>query len=455
MESSNKVHCIGIGGIGLSGLAQIFNEKGFVVSGSDIEDTPIIKQMQKKGISVYIGHSESHITNDISKVIYSSAIPKSNPEYKKAKQLNIPTISFSQAVKEFTENNYTIAVAGTHGKTTVTAFTSIAMMAGEKDPTVIIGSNLKEFNNNNYRLGQGELFIVEACEYKRNFLNYNPDIIILTNIEAEHLDYFKDLEDYKKAFKQFISKVPKNGFVVANADDKNVMDLISGLKCNVVLFSTKNKNCDWYLNKNEIWKAGVYVGDLTLNIPGEFNKLNALCGLIVGQIFNVDRERILSSFKNFKGAWRRFEEIGYFSDMKLISDYAHHPTEIKKTLNAAKEKYPDARLCCVFQPHQYNRTKKFLPEFANAFKNSTITIIPDIYKVRDKKSDIEDISSDILVKALLKENIEAYQIEGYNNIENFLFQNKDKIDIIFIMGAGDIWTLGEYLLEKNNPQSNQ
>jgi UDP-N-acetylmuramate--alanine ligase len=446
MNNSSKIHCIGIGGIGLSGIAQLYHERGNKVSGSDIEHSYIIEKMKDKGIKIEIGHDESNLEDDVDMVVFSSAILKNNVELEKAKRLNVPVFTFSEAIKEFTKDSYTIAVAGTHGKTTVTAFTSLAMIAGEKDPTVIIGSLLKEFGNNNYRLGKGDTFIVEACEYKRNFLNYTPDVIILTNIEAEHLDYFKDLDDYRNAFREFISKLPENGFIIANADDENVIDVIKDCKCNKILFSAKDRKCDWYLNKNEIWKAGKKAGEFNLSVPGEFNKLNALCGLILGQIYHIDRDAILDKFSGYNGAWRRFEQTGRFLNMQLVSDYAHHPTAIKKTLNAAKEKFLDAKICCVFQPHQYNRTKEFLPEFANSFKDADIVIIPDIYQVRDKQKDVEGISPGNLIDSLKKHGKEAYRIEKYEEIKHFLSENRNRIDVVFIMGAGDIWNLSDYLL---------
>ncbi len=441
-----KIHCIGIGGIGLSGIAQILYDKGAEVTGSDIEDSPLIESMRKKGIEISIGHDSALITSNITKVIYSSAVPHDNAELLKAKELEIPTITFSEAVKEFTQNLYTIAICGTHGKTTVTAFSALALIAGEKDPTVIIGSTLKEFNNSNYRVGKGKYFIVEACEYKRNFLHYDPSVVIITNIEAEHLDYFKDLEDYKDAYREFINKVPEDGFIIANGDDEEVLDVIKSFKGNVILFSTKQPNTDWYIEGNEIFKAGEKVSKLELKIPGEFNKQNALCGLILGQILNIDREAILDKFKEYSGSWRRFEEIGEFYGIKLISDYAHHPTAIIKTLHATHEKYPDSRICCIFQPHQYNRTKHFLPEFAASFKEAKYVIIPSIYKVRDSKEDTDAISVEDLVNELKKHKENSFYLPEYEQIRDFLKKHRDDIDITFIMGAGDIWTLGEFLL---------
>jgi len=450
MGQKEKIHCIGIGGIGLNGIAQILFDNGAEVSGSDIEESPIMDEMREKGMNIYIGHDEKYITKDLTKVIYTSAIPENNVELKKAKESGIPLYTFAQAVKDFSKDLYTIAVCGTHGKTTITAFCALTLLTGDKDPNVIIGSRLKEFNNASYRVGKGKYFVVEACEYKRNFLNFTPHIIILSNVEADHLDYFKDLEDYKSAYKEFIAKLPEDGFLIANADDPNIPDVIKNFKGNIVMFSEKDKNCDWYLKNNEIWKAGEKVGEINLAIPGDFNRLNALCGLILGQILNIDREKILEKYKSYTGAWRRFEYIGEFMDMKLISDYAHHPTAIKKTLEAAKEKFPKEKICCIYQPHQYNRTKHFLNEFAESFKNADIVIIPSIYKVRDTASDTESVSVEDLVNAIKNKGTDVHLISEYEDIREFLIQNRSKIDVVFIMGAGDIWTLGDYILKNPN-----
>ncbi len=430
---NKKIHLIGIGGIGLSGLAQILYEQGYKVSGSDKEDSDIIERMKEKGIKIQIGHNEQFLPEDSIKVIYSSAIPDDNPELLKAKKLKIPIFTYAQAIKEFTENLYTIAVCGTHGKTTVTAFSSLALIAGEKDPTVIIGSELKEFGGQNYRLGTEDYFIVEACEYKRNFLNYSPNIIILTNLEAEHLDYFKDLDDYKEAFKEFIAKLPEDGFLIANGDDENVLDVITDAKAQVILFHSDDPR----------------IKELNLQIPGDFNKLNALCGIILGQILNIDREKILNIYSKFKGAWRRFEILGKFYNMTVISDYAHHPTAIKKTIDAAHEKYPNSKICCLFQPHQYNRTRNFIKEFGESFKKAETVILPNIYQVRDKKEDIEGVKLEDLAESINKNGTEVVLKSDYDSIKQYLEGNKSKYDVLIIMGAGDIWKFGEYYLSQN------
>jgi len=445
-----KIHCIGIGGIGLSGLAQILDEQGNEVSGSDMEDSEILEGMRAKGMKISIGHDASYLADDVNRVIYSSAIPATNPELKKAIKLGKKLQTFPEAVKEFTENLYTIAICGTHGKTTTTAFVSLALLAGGEDPTVIIGSKLKEFGDKGYHVGEGDLFVVEACEYKRNFLNYSPNIIVLTNLEAEHLDYFKGLEDYKDAFREFIAKLPEDGFLIANIDDENVIDVISKFKGNLITFASQNKNADFVLDGNFVEKDGENIGEIILQIPGEFNKMNALCGLIVGEINSIDNLPILNKFRDFNGTWRRFEILGDFDGMKVISDYAHHPTAITKTIAATKNKYPGQKICCIFQPHQYNRTKEFLPEFGKSFQDADIVIIPNIYQVRDKQEDIDAISENLLVDAIKSHGTKTFNIKKYSEIKDFLSQHKNEIDIVFIMGAGDIWNFGEYLFKSSS-----
>ncbi|MBA4336774.1 UDP-N-acetylmuramate--L-alanine ligase [bacterium] len=446
MNKNEKIHCIGIGGIGLSGFAQILHEKGTVVSGSDMHESQITDSLKKKGIKIYIGHDESNLKRTVNKVIYSSAIPESNPELIKARRLNIPTVNLSEAIGEFTKKMFTIAICGTHGKTTVTSMSTLAMIAGDKDPTVMVGSNLKELGNSNHRLGKGDYFVVEACEYKRNFLNYSPKIIVITNIEADHLDYYKDLEDYKNAFKEFVGKLPEDGYLIANIDDENVGDILKGYSGNLITFGSGKGNADWVLRGNKIEKAGEFVGELNLSIPGTFNMMNALAAMALGQILHIEREKTIEALNNFKGAWRRFELIGKFNNITLISDYAHHPTEIKSTVGAARERYKGEKICCVFQPHQYNRTKNLLSGFSAAFKDADIVIIPNIYKVRDTQKDTRSISANDLVELIKEHGVKAYNLKTYKQIKDYLSKNPDNIEVVIIMGAGDIWELGDYLL---------
>lgn len=447
MKARKHIHCIGIGGIGLSGLAQILNEQGHIVSGSDMNASYLLDVMKKKGINIYIGHDANNIDDGTHMVIYSSAIPETNPELAYARKNNIEAITFSEAISDFTRDNYTIAVCGTHGKTTVTSMAALVMVAGKKDPTVVVGSQVKQLNNNNYRQGNGEIFLVEACEYKRNFLRYNPNIIILTNLEAEHLDYYKDLEDYKSAFKEFIEKLPENGYLIANIDDENVRDVIADQKTHIITFAMNNTDADYTIRDDKIYKGEKEKATLKLSIPGDFNKMNALAAYILGDVLGIKRETIIKTLNNFTGSWRRFDVIGTYNNVTVVNDYAHHPTAIKSTLKAAREHYPGKKICCIFQPHQYNRTKQFLHEFASSFKQANSVIIPNIYRVRDTKKDVASVSVDDFIKAVQEKGIKAMHLETYEQIKEYIKQNSDSIDIALIMGAGDIWKLGGYLVE--------
>jgi len=445
MNTKEYIHFVGIGGIGLSGLAQIFNEQGKIISGSDICESHLTERMREKGIKIDIGHSEANISSAVTKVIYSSAVPKSNPELEKAKKMGIPVVTFAEAIGGFTKDMFTIAVCGTHGKTTVTSMAALSLVAGDKDPMVIVGASIKELNNDNYRLGHGDYLLVEACEYKRNFLNYSPNIIVLTNIEVEHLDYYKNLDDYKSAFKEFIAKLSKNGYLIANVGDENVRDILKDYSGNLITFTSDESNADWLLRGNKIEKAGEFIGEFDLSIPGDFNMTNALAVLALGQLLHIDRGETISTLNKFTGAWRRFELIGEFNDIMLISDYAHHPTAIFNTIKATKEKYIGKKLACIFQPHQYNRTKNFLSDFAEAFRGADVVIVPNIYKVRDTQEDINSVSAKDLVDLINKKGVKSYNLKTYEQIKKYLKENPDHVDIVIIMGAGDIWELGDYL----------
>lgn len=450
MKEGKHIHCIGIGGIGLSGLAQILHEQGHAVSGSDMNDSHLLHVMQEKGIDIYTGHDAEHIDSSVDLVIFSSAIPETNPELSYARKHHIETMTFSEAIGEFTEDTYTIAVCGTHGKTTVTSMAALVMVAGKKDPTVVVGSQVKQLDNNNYRQGNGGMFLVEACEYKRNFLRYNPNIIILTNLEAEHLDYYNNLEDYKSAFKEFIEKLPADGYLIANSDDANVRDVISGQNVNVITFARDNADADYTIDDNTIYKGKKKQGTLHLSIPGDFNQMNALAAYILGDILSINSKTVIKTLNGFTGSWRRFDVMGTYKSITVINDYAHHPTAIKSTLNATRKRYPGKNICCIFQPHQYNRTKQFLPEFASSFKEADSVIIPNIYRVRDTKQDITSISVDDLIDAIQKQGIQTQHLETYEEIQTYLKNNSDSVDIALIMGAGDIWELGEFLVAEGS-----
>jgi UDP-N-acetylmuramate--alanine ligase len=435
IDKAKFIHFVGIGGIGTSSLAQILHEKGKIISGSDLVKTEITESLRLKKIKISIGHNEKNVNKKHQLIIYSPAIPNSNPEMKKAKNLKIKCLSYPQALGELTKQHFTVAVAGAHGKSTTTAMISLIAVAAKLDPTVVIGTKLKEFKNQNYRVGKSSLLIIEACEYKRSFLNFEPDILVITNIEADHLDYYKNIQDYKKAFKQLIGKLKKNGTVIIDEDDKfssqAVRDLpASGVEMNnlkVVRISGKSKK--------------FYPG-----IPGKFNLKNASLAAAAAVELKVPIEKIEKSLKNYHGSWRRMEyKKTKFPHTIFIDDYGHHPTEVRSTLSAIRETHPDAKILCVYQPHQYSRTKIFLEEFGKSFYAVNEIIIPDIYDARDYEKGQKPISVDELVEVIKKH--QPGSTEHHPHVQNgislektaqFIKKNHKKFDVIVTMGAGDI-----------------
>ncbi|HPO68435.1 MAG TPA: UDP-N-acetylmuramate--L-alanine ligase [Candidatus Pacearchaeota archaeon] len=432
------IHFIGIGGIGVSALAQYYLSLGFKVSGSDLNSSEITELLKKKGAEIFIGpHFEKNIKEPIDMVIYSPAVKKNNPELKKAKEIqrrnsHLKILSYPQALGELTKKYFTIAISGTHGKSTTTAMTSLILEKAGFDPTVIIGTKLKEFDNSNFRLGKSKYLIIEADEWQASFLNYWPQIIVITNIEKEHLDYYKNLKQILETYKKYIKHLPKNGFLIINKDDKNIKKIISEFKDYIFFIkevSIKDKEAE---KIEEI-----------LKVPGKHNVFNALCALSVARILNISDEISFKALSKYKGAWRRFEEKKIKINKKninVIFDYAHHPTEINATLKATREKFKNKRIVCIFQPHQYQRTYYLFNDFVKVFKEAKIDkiIITDIYDVagREKINIKEKINSEKLVKKINKKTV-IYLPK--NKILNYLEKNLNKNDILIIMGAGDIY----------------
>ena len=423
MNKAKYIHFIGIGGIGTSAIAQILHKKGKKISGSDTTPSALTKSLKLSGIDVKIGHNEKFVTKKHDLIVYSSAVPTSNPELKKAKSLNIKTISYSHALGQLTKDYFTIAIAGTHGKSTTTAMTALITEKAGLDPSVVIGTKITQFKNKNFRVGDSKLLIIEACEYKRTFLTIHPNILVLTNIEADHLDYYKDLKDYKDAFKDLVKRVPKNGQILINDKAKHLKDITKNAKCKVATW--KEFNIDKLKLKPQV--------------PGDFNIENAKNAAITAKYLGVNDEIIEKTIANFKGTWRRLEikrKKGY--KCTFIDDYSHHPTEIQLTLAAIREQNPKAKILCIYQPHQYNRTRHLLKEFGRSFYDADKIIIPNIYKVRDSKEDMEKVSTDILVNEINKYHTRAKNGQGLQKTADYIKKNSSKFNIIITMGAGDI-----------------
>ena len=436
-----KIHLIGIGGIGVSALAQYYLSKGHQVSGSDLVASEITEFLVAKGIKVTIGNLAENVNKEFDLVVHSPAVKPDNPEYKKAKELGIKTQSYPEALGELTKKYCTIAVAGAHGKSTTTAMIALILTKAGLDPTVIVGTKLKEFGGSNFREGKGRYLVIEACEYDSSFLNYSPKIIVVTNVDKEHLDYFKTFENVKKAFQDFIARLAEaNGegrcdnFLVFNKDDKNI-PRFKKPKFNVLSYSFRSSSAK---NLAKVMK-----------VPGKHNIYNALAALQVARIIGIPDLISSRALSEFRGTWRRFEVKDVQISGKgitVVSDYAHHPNEISATLKAAREKYSEEKIWCVFQPHQKQRTYFLFNDFVKTFRKAPIDkiIITDIYDVagRENKEINEEVSSEKLVKKINRKKVEYVAMP---NVEKFVKERMGEDDVLVIMGAGDIYKLAEKL----------
>ncbi|MDD3839009.1 MAG: UDP-N-acetylmuramate--L-alanine ligase [Clostridia bacterium] len=446
------VHFIGIGGISMSGLAKILIKNNFKISGSDINHSPLTDALEKLGATIYIGHHADNI-KDADLVVYTAAVKQDNPEIIKSKQLGIPLIDracfLGQIMKKYSKS---IAVAGTHGKTTTTSLLSIILQHAALDPTVLVGGQVDAIGGN-VRTGNSQIFVTEACEYVESFLKFFPYIEILLNIDADHLDYFKDIDHITSSFMKFATLVPPSGYVLGFGDDKRVKSILEKLDCNTITFGFSNDN-DWWCKNIECNDLGFYsfdaynknkfFGSFKLGIHGKHNVSNALACIAVADLFDIKPEIIREALENFNGTHRRFEIKGIKNEVTVIDDYAHHPSEVKATLKTAAE-YPHNKIWCIFQPHTYTRTKKLIDEFAHAFYDADNIIITDIYAAREK--DTGDIHAKDLVQKLNDSGKKAVYIKDFKKISSYITEKSSQGDIIITMGAGDIYKVGDYILK--------
>ncbi|MCC7004620.1 UDP-N-acetylmuramate--L-alanine ligase [Candidatus Nomurabacteria bacterium] len=426
LNKSKNIHFIGIGGIGVSAVAKMMILEGKSISGSDMSDSQIIQELIKSGVKINIGHKKENLPKNTDLVIYTIAITDENPELKEARNRGIRCITYPEALHEISKDKYTIAISGTHGKTTTTAMIVKILIDAELDPTVIVGSILKDLKSN-FIAGESKYFVVEACEYRRSFLNINPSIVVVTNIDNDHLDYYKDLADIQKAFGEFALKLPTNGHLIFDFNDKVVSEALNKSKCDKQDFS---------VNFSKIPE---------LKVPGKHNIRNASAALSVAKILGIDEDLAKKSLAEFSGTWRRFEFKGKTKNsVKVYDDYAHHPTEVKASLSGAREKFKNQRIFVVFQPHLYSRTKLLLNDFANAFENVDEVILAPIYAAREPFD--SSISSEILAQKIKETGKTAKSFLNFNEIKDYLSENLKSGDILITMGAGDVFKIGESLL---------
>jgi UDP-N-acetylmuramate--alanine ligase len=404
------------------------------------------------GAKINYPQMASNITDDIDLVVYTAAISKDNPEFVATQEKNIPMITRAKLLGQIMANyNTPIAISGTHGKTTTTSMISEILLAADKDPTLSIGGILKSIGGN-IRVGKSEYFVTEACEYTNSFLSFFPKISIILNIEEDHLDFFKDIDDIRHSFRKFADILPKDGFLIINKGIDKLDEFAKGLECNIITFG-KDSTADYSYTdvtfdefgrgSYTLLKNGVKSGTVKLGVVGEHNILNSLSVLALMDILKIDNSTVLKALENFHGTDRRFELKGTVGGITILDDYAHHPTEITATLRAAAN-YPHKTLWCVFQPHTYTRTKAFLKDFAMALTLADKVVLADIYAAREKNT--IGISSKDLKAEIEKLGTECYYFPSFDEIENFLLENCINGDLLITMGAGDVVKIGENLL---------
>jgi len=450
-KSIKKIHFVGIGGIGMSGIAEILLNKGFEVSGSDLNLTEVTNRLAELGAKIYEGHSSENV-KDVDVLVYSSAVVPDNPEVRAAADRNIPIIKRAEMLAETMRMQYGIGIAGTHGKTTTTSMVGLTLTEGGIDPTIIVGGKLSGLGGTNARLGNGEFIVVEADEFDRTFLKLTPTIAAITTLEREHLDTYKDLDDIKTAFIEFANKVPFYGFVVICLDEPALQDIIPFINKTVFTYGTTAQadvraidiEYEGFSSQYTAIYKGKELGRIKLNIPGEHYVKNSLVAVTIGMELGIDFKVIKKALEKFKGVYRRFE-TKYKNDILVLDDYAHHPTESSATLAGIRAAW-DRRLVVIFQPHLYSRTKDFYQDFGRSFLNSDVFICTDIYPAREKP--IEGVTGEMIANIAKKYGHKnVHYIPDKKDIPQKLMGLKKKDDIIITMGAGDIWKYGEKFVE--------
>lgn len=453
-EEPIHVHFIGIGGISMSGLAEILLEEGFTISGSDAKQSALTDSLAQKGATIYIGQKASNLSIRPALVVYTAAIREDNEEFKAAVDAGIPMLSRAELLGQIMDNyEKSIAVAGTHGKTTTTSMISQILLVAKADPTISVGGILEAIGGN-IRVGASEVFITEACEYTNSFLHFHPKYSIITSVEAEHLDFFKDIDDIRRSFHEFAGNTAHDGVLIINGQIAALDQITNNLSCSVTTYGLC-ENDDFYA-KNITYNdhaCGTYtlmhktedLGTVSLSVPGRHNVSNSLAAIALCLNLGLPLDVIKKGLLQFGGTKRRFEYKGTKNGITVIDDYAHHPTEVAATLTAARN-YPHGRIICVFQPHTYSRTEAFLSDFARVLSMADIVVLADIYAAREKNT--IGISSKDLLAELQKNGQESYYFPSFDEIEKFLSEKCINNDLLITMGAGDVYLIGEHLLQQ-------
>jgi UDP-N-acetylmuramate--alanine ligase len=452
-SSIKKLHFVGIGGIGMSGIAEILIDEGFSITGSDRSASDNTERLEALGAKISVGHAAENLDPDVDVLVYSSAVAPDNPEVMEARRRKIPVIRRAEMLAEVMRLKYGIGIAGTHGKTTTTSMVSLILMEGGIDPTVIVGGRLHGLAGSNARLGKGEFIVVEADEFDRSFLSITPTIAVLTTLETDHLDCYRDLEDIKSAFIQFAQKVPFYGFVVLCLDEPALQDIMPKIKKKIITYGLNGQAdlqaVDIVHKKNvsrfTVVKEGHDLGEIELQIPGKHNVQNALAAIAVGLELKVPFEKVKAGIEKFTGVFRRWEVKAELDGITVIDDYAHHPTEIRATLAGAKSGWR-RRVIAVFQPHLYSRTRDFYDDFGRAFFNADVLVVTDVYPAREEP--IQGVTGELIASAAKQYgHKQVHYVPEKKKLPDFLRGIVRKGDIVITMGAGDIWKYGEEFIK--------
>ena len=448
-----RVHMTGIGGVSMSGLARILAYQGYIVTGSDERPSPVTQKLEKEGIKVTIGHCAENV-NGADLLVYTAAVKPDNIELVAASGAGIPCINRAALLGEIMKKYpMSFAVSGTHGKTTTTSMLSMIMLEEGLDPTVHVGGELAAIGGN-IRIGGSEYFVTEADEYTGSFLKFYPRVAVILNIDYDHVDCFRNIDDVKKAFHSFAEHVPENGHIIVNGDDKTALDALNGISRDITTFGLRESHNEWSAANIEfddlgcasytLLRMGEPVTEIKLKVPGIHNVSNSLAAIAAGSLAGCSITSAVKALLKFTGTCRRFEIKGVSDGVTVVDDYAHHPSEITATLKAAV-KYNHSRIWCVFQPHTYSRTKSLMDDFSRAFDNADFIILTDIYAAREK--DTGEVNSSMLAEKIALTGKKAFYIKDFGSIVELLDKNVMPGDLVITMGAGDVYKVGDMFLE--------
>ena len=455
LQKKLTYYFVGIGGCGMSALALMLVRQGHKVSGSDMVSSPVVERLGRRGIHVHIGHRAESVPAGVDCVVASAAVKDDNPELLQAKKLGVKVLKYAQMLGELTRSMKTVAVAGTHGKSTTSGWLAYMLKKAGFDPSFVIGADVEQLGGPSGS-GSGEYLVVEACEYDRSFLNFYPQTAAILNIEPDHLDYYRDLEEIIQSFGQFAARLPADGLLVANGADANVRRALEGKHINCEFFRLDGQ-ADWQAvdlefdygqASFELWYKGTRLRRVSLSLAGGHNVANALAAAALARQVGLSDQQICTGLEGFVGVSRRMSYKGEVDGVVVLDDYAHHPTEIRVTLQAVRQMYQPRCLWCVFQPHQHSRTRFLLDDFAGSFGEADVVLLPDIYFVRDSEASRREITAAMLAERIALGHGRAYYLESFNRIVEHLVEQAKSGDVVITMGAGDIWKLADELIRR-------